>query len=91
MIHIFYLFYFPNREPFVHFLIVLHPPYREDCISIGMKKKKRGGKKFDSKSFSGTAPFHSFPSYDTHKSPIEHMEVWMTLGNFPLVPPQVNA
>ena len=42
---------------------------REDCISIGMKKKKRG-KKFDSKSFSGTAPFHSFPSYDTHKSPI---------------------
>ena len=42
---------------------------REDCISIGMKKKKRG-KKFDSKSFSGTAPFHSFRSYDTHKSPI---------------------
>ena len=57
--------------------------YREDCIYLSIGMEKKGGKKFNSKSFSG--------SYDTHKSPIEHLEIWMTPGNFPLVPQEVGA
>ena len=63
---------------------------REDCISIEILKKKK--KKLQFEKFQGYfKPFHSFRSYDTHKSPIEHLEVWMTPGNFPIVPQQVDA
>ena len=64
---------------------------REDCISIEMEKK-RGGEKIRFEKFQWSCePFHSFRSCDTHKSPIEHLEMWMTPGNFPLVPQEVDA
>ena len=49
-------------------------------------EKKRGLKIRFEKFQWNCKPFHSFRSYDAHKSPIEHLEMWMTPENFSRVP-----